>query len=49
MSHRDITMRHWHFVMIDTPDMEHKSAAIQDQGNDVDNSTKLEDAKKSNQ
>ena len=35
--------------MIDTPDMEHKSAAIQDQGNDVDNSTKLEDAKKSNQ
>ena len=35
--------------MIDTPDMEHKSAAIQDQGNDAENSTKLEDAKKSNE
>lgn len=34
--------------MINTPDMEHKSAAIQDQGNDAENSTKLEDAKKSN-
>ena len=34
--------------MISTPDTEHKSAAIQDQGNDSESSTKLEDAKKSN-
>ena len=34
--------------MISTPDTEHKSAAIQDQGDNAENSTKLEDAKKSN-
>ena len=34
--------------MISSPDTEHKSAAIQDQGDNAENSTKLEDAKKSN-
>lgn len=34
--------------MINTPDMEHKSAAMQNQGDNAESSTKLEDAKKSN-
>lgn len=34
--------------MVNTPDMEHKSAAIQNQGENAESSTKLEDAKKSN-